>query len=170
LPQCIPGRQPRARLEFAKAAVIAKLNIEAAERRGFAEHLALDPAGLVPAGPATGGGVHRKHQAPAFPGGFDCRRRPDFFDERVDRGLARFLWEIFVCVGHASCSNSLCGNDKYTYLLTAALTRSPQFWFYTVIVQIPIPVQFRKPFENASSRFNLFSYSTSILEHISSTK
>ena len=55
------GGQPRARLEFTVAAVVAQLNIKAAERGGFAEHVALDSAGAIPGGLAAGGGIHREH-------------------------------------------------------------------------------------------------------------
>ena len=95
------GAQPRARVEFAVAAVVAKLNIEAAERGGFAEHVALDLAGAVPAGLAAGGGVHREHQPPAPSAVLAHRCRAQLVDEGVDRGLARFLRQIFVSVAHA---------------------------------------------------------------------
>src|SRR5437763_17086984 len=47
------GGQPAARLAFTEAAIIDELDVEAAERGGRLEHLALNAAGAIPGGLAA---------------------------------------------------------------------------------------------------------------------
>ena len=100
--QRIGRAQPWARLELAIAAVVAKLDVQSAQCRGLAEHVALQLAGPVPGRLAAGGGVHSEDQAAALLPGLDRRQRTHLFDESVDRSLARFLWKIFVNTCHES--------------------------------------------------------------------
>jgi len=80
--------------------VVAKLNIEPAERSGLLEHLTLNMTGPVPGRFSTGGGIHCKYQAPALSGSFANRGCPDGFQESVDCRLARFLRKLFVSACH----------------------------------------------------------------------
>ncbi len=77
-----PGRGAALR----KPAIIDKLNVEAADRRGLAEHVGLELAGAIPGRLPAHRGIERKDQ-PAALAGLGHRRRTERFDliEKADR-------------------------------------------------------------------------------------
>jgi hypothetical protein len=81
--QVLRLRHPSRGLTFAVAAVVDQLHVEAADRRGFPEHVGLQLAGSVPSGLTACRGVEGKNQTPPR-AGHDGRRSTNPFQERVD--------------------------------------------------------------------------------------
>src|SRR5205085_1205014 len=91
---------PAARLAFVEAAIIDELDIEAAERGGGLEHLALNAAGAVPGGLTAGSCIEREDQAATAAGRPHRRSALQIAQEGIDLGGTGFLGKLVVVAAH----------------------------------------------------------------------
>src|SRR5215213_5356192 len=92
-------RDPARRAAFVEPAEVEKLDIQSANRSGFAEHLALEFASRVPCRLPTHGGVECENEAAALASLIRRRERAGALDERVDLGTRRSRGRLATCVG-----------------------------------------------------------------------
>ena len=87
--ELVARRHPAGGAALGEPAEIDQLDIEPADRRRLAEHVALQRAGGVPGRLPAHGGVEREDQPPAFAGGRRRAERAHFVEEGLDLGLGR---------------------------------------------------------------------------------
>ncbi len=93
-PKLLRIHRPAARPAFPEAAVVEKLHLKPAERRGFGEHLALDMTGPVPGRLAARRGIHREDETPSLSGGLAARRGGDLVQKLCDFAVGRLFGQL----------------------------------------------------------------------------